>query len=65
LQNSAASHAAMAALPVAAILLSALPHRTSADDHTAMSLGLRLSALLVMIIFMTGALLLATGLHQP
>jgi lactate permease len=65
LQNSAASHAAMAALPVAAILLSALPHRTSADDHTAMSLGLRLSALFFVMVFLTGVILLATNSHQP
>jgi lactate permease len=42
LQSSAASHAAMASLPVASILLAALPARTNSDDRTALVLGLRL-----------------------
>ncbi len=43
-QNSAAGHTAMASLPVAAILLAALPGRTSGDDRTILRLGLALAA---------------------
>lgn len=56
LQNSAAGHAAMAALPVAAILLAALPDRQPGDDQTVMRIGLRLCGLFIVVLF-TGAAL--------
>jgi lactate permease len=65
LQNSAAGHAAMAALPVAAILLTALPSRNIADDRTVMSIGLRLSALFTVMLMISGSMLLVTQTHQP
>lgn len=43
LQNSAAGHTAMASLPVAAILLAALPARTPGDDRIILRLGLALA----------------------
>lgn len=49
-QNSAAGHAAMASLPVAAILLAALPNRKAGDDRTILSLGLRLTAAHVAVV---------------
>jgi lactate permease len=42
LQSSAASHAAMASLPIAAILLATLPGRTNDDDRQVLLTGLRL-----------------------
>lgn len=65
LQNGSAGHAAMAALPVAAILLSALPNRKVGDDHTVMTIGLRLSALFTVMLIIVGSMLLATNAHQP
>jgi lactate permease len=44
LQNAASGHVAMASLPVAAILLAALPARTPGDDALVMRLGLALAA---------------------
>lgn len=53
LQNCAAGHAAMASLPVASILLAALPTRSAADDRTATSLGLMLAALYTLVLIAT------------
>ncbi len=43
LASAAAGHTAMASLPVAALLLAALPNRTRADDRTALHWGLTLA----------------------
>jgi lactate permease len=55
LQNGASGHVAMAALPVAAILLSALDKRTPEDDRTVMRLGLSLAAVHVVVLAASGA----------
>jgi hypothetical protein len=55
LQNGASGHSAMAALPVAAILLSALPDRSNADDREAMRLGLLLAASHCAVLIASGA----------
>lgn len=54
LQNGASGHTAMAALPVAAILLSALPDRTNADDRNALRIGLMLAAVHVLTLSVAG-----------
>ena len=43
LQNSVAGHSAIASLPIAAILLAALPARGAGDDQAAMAIGLTLA----------------------
>jgi lactate permease len=45
LASAAAGHTAMASLPVAALLLAAMPNRTRADDRTALRWGLTLAAI--------------------
>ena len=57
--SAAAGHAAMASLPVAALLLTALPDRTAADDRTVLRWGLALTAIYLAVVFAVGALLLA------
>jgi len=56
LQNSAAGHTAMASLPVAAILLAALPERNSSDDRTVLRLGLAIAmghlAVIVLVVLL-------------
>ncbi len=59
LQNSAGGHVAMASLPVAAILLAALPSRTSDDDVLVMYYGLILAAWHVAVLAAVGFALLA------
>lgn len=44
LQNAASGHVALASLPVAAVLLAALPKRATGDDQLAMRAGLALAA---------------------
>lgn len=61
LQNGASGHVAMAALPVAAILLSALPDRTVQDDRTVMRLGLMLAASHCVLLAASGALWIAVS----
>jgi lactate permease len=58
LQNGAAGHTAMASLPVAAILLAALPERTTADDRTALRIGLSLAALYAAVLAVIAIVLL-------
>ena len=55
LQHSAAGHMAMAALPVAAILLATLPGRTREDDQNIMRIGLKLNLIYVCLIIGTGS----------
>jgi len=55
LQNGASGHVAMAALPVTAILLSALDKRIPDDDRTVMRLGLSLAAVHVVVLAASGA----------
>jgi lactate permease len=55
LQHSAAGHMAMAALPVAAILLATLPGRTPEDDQNVMKIGLKLNLIFVCLIIGTGS----------
>ena len=57
LQHSSAGHTAMAALPVSAILLAALPHRLPGDDQRVMRTSLSLSVLILFMIHFTGILL--------
>jgi len=54
IQHGAAGHVAMASLPVAAILLAALPNRSSTDDRTVLVLGLRLAAIHLAVIVLAG-----------
>jgi len=63
LQHGAAGHMAMAALPVAAILLAALPGRTPEDDQTVMRMGLRLNLIFVCLLIGTGTALLYLGIR--
>jgi lactate permease len=58
LQHGAASHMAMAALPIAAILLAALPGRTPEDDHSVMQIGLKLNLVYICLIIGTGSMFL-------
>ncbi len=62
LQHGAAGHMAMAALPVAAILLAALPGRTFADDRTVLVIGLRLNLIFMCLLIGMGSLLLFFGI---
>lgn len=54
LQHSATSHTAMSALPVAAILLTALPNRQSGDDHLVMKTALSLAGFSVFVLIAGG-----------
>ncbi len=58
LQHSAAGHTAMAALPIAAILMAALPDRASDDDQSVMQIGLKLSLIYASLMIGTGLLFL-------
>ena len=55
LQNGASGHIAIAALPVAAILLSALPGRRPEDEQLVLRLGLLLGAVHLAVLCATGA----------
>ena len=61
LQHGAAGHMAMAALPVAAILLAALPSRRPEDDENIMRIGLKLNLIYICLIIGTGSMLLYFG----
>ncbi len=61
LQNGAAGHAAMASLPVAAILLAALPDRTAADDRIVLRIGLGLAALYAVALMLTALVMIGFG----
>jgi lactate permease len=63
LQHSAAGHMAMAALPVAAILLAALPGRIHEDDQNVMRIGLKLNLVYVFLIVVTGSMFLYLGIR--
>ena len=52
LQNGAAGHSAMASLPVAAILLAALPSRTGDDDRVVLRLGLVLAGVHTLVLML-------------
>jgi lactate permease len=54
LQHSGASHAAMASLPVIALLLAALPDSEPADTRNAMRTGLALAALWTVVVAASG-----------
>ena len=54
--SAAAGHAAMASLPVAALLLTALPDRAVNDDRVALKWGLLLTAGYLCILLLVGAL---------
>ena len=56
LQHSGASHAAMASLPVIALLLAALPDRQQGDTHLAMCTGLALAAVWSVLVALSGLL---------
>jgi lactate permease len=60
LASSAAGHAAMASLPVAALLLAALPNRTPSDDRTALRWGLGLFTIYLSVLAAVGLATLAT-----
>ena len=57
--SAAAGHAAMASLPVAALLLTALPDRTVADDSTTLRWGLLLTAIYLAILLLIGVVWLS------
>jgi lactate permease len=52
--SSAAGHAAMASLPVGALLLTAIPNRTAADDRTTLRWGLFLAAVYMVVLLASG-----------
>ena len=56
LQHSGASHAAMASLPVIALLLAALPDKHPSDTRNAMRAGLILAALWTTVVAVSGLL---------
>ena len=59
MQNAAAAHAALASLPIAAVLLAALTgKRTAEDDRTALTYGLWISGLSVGILMLWSLILL-------
>ena len=58
LQHGAAGHVAMAALPVVAILLAALPSREASDERTTIAVGLQLSLVFVLLLIAAGLLAL-------
>jgi len=62
LQHGAAGHMAMAALPVAAILLAVLPSRRPEDDQNIMRIGLKLNLIYICFIICTGSMLLYLGI---
>jgi lactate permease len=55
LQHSGAAHAAMASLPVIAILLAALPDRDARDERVAMRMGLGFAVLWIMFVVASGS----------
>lgn len=59
--SAAAGHAAMASLPVAALLLTALPDRSPADDRAALRWGLALTSLYLVVLFLIGVVWLRTS----
>ncbi len=63
LQNGASGHVAMAALPVAAILITALGARRDGDDSLAMRIGLALGAWHIAVLIV-GALVQQTWLSR-
>jgi hypothetical protein len=54
-QHGAAGHKAMAAFPVAAILLAALPNCIPEDGHNLMQIGLTLNLIYICLIIGTGS----------
>ena len=56
LQHSAAGHAAIASLPVIAILMAAMPGRQAGDERRATILGLGFSALWLALVAASGVL---------
>ncbi len=60
LASAAAGHTAMASLPVAALLLAALPDRTAADDRTVLWWGLTLAAGYLAVLAVVGLVQLGT-----
>ena len=56
LQHSAAGHAAIASLPVIAILMAAMPERQASDERRATKLGLGFSALWLTLVAASGML---------
>ncbi|MCA8926626.1 MAG: L-lactate permease [Alphaproteobacteria bacterium] len=54
LQHSAAGHIAMASLPIAAILVAALPNRSAADEREALRRGLQLAAVWLAMVIASG-----------
>jgi lactate permease len=57
LASSASGHAAMASLPVAALLLAVLPERTRADDRTVLRWGLMLVAVYLAVLMGVGVVM--------
>jgi len=64
LQHGAAGHVAMAALPVAAILLAALPSREENDERSTIKIGLQLSLLYVLLLIAIGLLAMISSPHS-
>ncbi len=54
LASAAAGHTAMASLPVASLLLAALPQRTASDDRTVLRWGLMLASLYLFVLAIVG-----------
>lgn len=61
LQNGASGHAAIASLPIAAILLAALPDRTDDDDRRALQAGLALTACHLAVLITVALLRVSLG----
>jgi lactate permease len=59
LQHSAAGHAAMASLPIIAILIAAMPNREATDERSATKIGLGLTVVWLVIVSASGAVQMA------
>lgn len=59
LQHSAAAHVGVAALPIIAILLAALPNREAGDEQTAMRMGLGLATVWILFVVASGTIQIA------
>jgi len=65
LQQSGGGHAAMASLPVIALLIAALPSREDSDEPLAVKVGLGLAILWIILVIASGQLQIAMASSAP